>query len=170
MKLQEFRYYKSATVIQSQRVQIIVPAFSFSLPVWEGASSFLGEMQFGNDYYFSFKTPIRQFGEGFVLAIRWRDDGVDYRMKLWEDVDEVLYYPLYDGERIGLGAVLEIWSVNSDAAPVNPAAYTLKSSLLAFPNGSCCTCCSNPDVSQVLAVVAADPCAPYAYCCPFCQD
>jgi hypothetical protein len=169
MKLQDFRYYKSATLIQPQRVKIIIPDFSFSLPTWSGASDLLGEMELSNDYYFSLKLPIRSFGAGFILAIRWRDEGIDYRLKLWEDVGEVLFYPLYNGEIIGLNAVVEIWNINTNDAPVNASAFTLYSSLLAFPNGSCCACCSNPDVSQTLAVVAADPCAAYSYCNPFCQ-
>jgi hypothetical protein len=170
MKLQDFRYYRAADVIKPQRMTLIVPTFTPSLPVWSGVSALLGEMALSNSYYFSFKTPIRSFGVGFVLAVRWTVDGNTRRLKLWADDDDVLYYPVYDGERIGLNAVLEIWSVNSDDVPTNAAAASMKISVLAFPTGSCCSCCSQPEASQTLEVIDSDPCPPYDYCSPWCND
>jgi hypothetical protein len=170
MKLQDFGYYKAADVIKPQRMVEIIPAFTLSLPTWSGVSALLGEMALANSFYFSFKAPIRAFGQGFVLAVRWTEEGETHRLKLWADDLDVLYYPVYDGERIGLNAVLEIWSINNAVIPLNAVAKSLKISVLAFPTGACCTCCSQPEASNTLAVTASDPCPPYDYCSPWCND
>ncbi len=170
MRLQDFAYYRGADIIKPQRMTVVVPVFALSLPTWGGVSELLGEMPLDNSYYFSFKTPLRAFGAGYVLAIRWTDAGNTNRLKLWEGEDEVLYYPVYAGERIGLNAVIEIWSINSSTIPANTLAKALKISVLAFPTGACCTCCSQPEASQELAVEASDPCPPYDFCSPWCND
>lgn len=53
----------------------------------------------------------------FVLCIRWIDsEGEVQRYKLWENVDEILAYPLYTGEVIPAGiARFEFWSTLAGA-------------------------------------------------------
>lgn len=170
MRIQQFNYFRDVNLIQPQRAKFIVPAFTLTLPVWSGASDMVAQFDIGNEFWFSLKLPIRPFGENFILAIRWSEDGVAYRFKLWDDEDAVLFYPVYAGERIGPSAVLEIWTVDSDAAPVLSANQTLLTSFLAFSTSSCCSCCDNPDVQQLLVLSEPSVLPPYAYCNPMCND
>lgn len=170
MKLQAFRFFKEPTVIQPQRLNIIIPEFTFAVPAWNGVSELLGAMPLGNTYYFSFKVPIEEFGENFDLAIRWTEGSIQRRAKFWDARGEVLYYPVYAGERIGLSAYLEIWSVDSDEAPLLASSQVLQSSVLAFPQGANCGCCVQPEAEQILEMVEVEPCNPYSYCLAVCEE
>lgn len=169
MKLSDFAKFRDPNVIQQQRATLEIPAFTLAIPTWTGASLILAEYPIGNDYYFSFRVPIRQFGSHFVPAIRWTVDEVTSRYVLFEHDDAVLYFPAYDGERIGLSAVLEIWSVNSASAPTLSAARTLQISQLVWPNEANCSCCENPSQNQLLSARESSIVDVYAYCNPFCE-
>lgn len=172
MRIQDFNRFKSPTVIQPTRAKLLLSPFTLAASTWAGASTILAQYSISNDYWFSFKTPIRAFGENFVLAIRYYDaeNDVIVRYKLWEDVDEILFYPVYAGERIGLNAVLEVWSVDTTDAPVLSDDYTFYTSVLSFPPQQLCAGCCQEANSETL-LIASDPSVlpPYAYCNPFCE-
>jgi len=172
--MRNFAYFIPPTIIEPSRVQIVLPAFSLVAPIWAGASGILAEYPIDNTAPFSFKLPIEQFGENFIAAIRWMEDGdIFVRYKLFEHDDAVLYYPLYDGEQIGENAVLEIWSVNSTDAPTLDIDYTLYSSQLVFPAGEttqCSACCQNSESVITLVATPASELPPGAACNPFCGD
>lgn len=169
MRIQQFQYFRDLELIQPQRAKFVVPAFALDAQAWYGTSRMISEFDIGNAFIFSLKLPIRQFGSAFMLAIRWTEDSISYRFKLWSDSKAVLYYPVYNGERIGANAVLEIWSINSTSAPTLSAEKSLETSFLAFSTSSCCSCCDNPDVQQLLVLSEPSPLPPYAYCNPFCD-
>lgn len=168
MKIQQFVRHRDATLIQPQRVKFVIPAFTLAASAWAGASVILADYLVSNDYYFTFKLPIRSFGSAFVPAISYIENAVTYRFKFWDDADAVLYYPVYAGDVIGPNARLEIWSLNTADAPTLAAAKSLDTSVLAFQTNACTSCCSNPSVSQVLTLEASVYHSPYSYCNPFC--
>jgi len=173
MKIQIFQKFRDATYLQPQRIKIIIPAFTLSVPTWAGSSVVIAEFPIENsNYYFSFKLPIKAFGENFIAAIRWKVGDVCYRFKFWDDADGVLYYPIYAGERIGVNAILEIWSIDSEDTPALDAANTLHSSQLVFADGdnAGCYCCADPSGEINLEQSEVTPLPPYAFCNPFCDN
>jgi len=168
MKLQDFRKFRDVTLIQPQRVNLVLPAFTLPASTWAGASVILAEYAFNNTVWFSLMMPIGEFGSNFVPAVRYVNGDMVARYKLWEDVGELLYYPVYDGERLGPNAVVEIWSVNSPLAPMNPANVTFLSSVVNVPEDTCSTCCTNPSETDFLVYQPPQIISPYAACDPFC--
>ena len=164
------------TVIEPQRVQIVIPAFILDVPAWPGSSGILAEAPFLNTVPFSIKLPIGAFGSNFIAAIRWIEDTDIYvRYVLFNHDDAVLHYPLYNGEQIGANAVLEIWSVDSLLPPTLLDDFTLLSSEFVFPNGersnygSCNSCCENPELILTLAFTPPSELPP-GECNPFCGN
>lgn len=166
MKLQEFRRFNEAQLVQPTRTKLVLPGFTLPIPTWEDASLLLAEYPVGNAYNFSIKLPIEPFGENFVAAIRWVEDEIVSRFVLFEHEDMVLFYPTYQGEVIGAEAVLEIWSVNSEEAPTSPVKI-FESSVLVFPS-ECGVCCEIPAASYSLSPRQPTIINPYSYCSPFC--
>lgn len=167
-----FPFYQAPTLIERQRVQMVLPEFLLAAPAWSGASTLLQEYQISNDYSFSLLLPIAAFGANFVAAIRWMEETDVYvRYKLFDHEDAVLNYPVYNGERIGPNAVLELWSVDSADAPELEDDYTFYTSRLVFPSTEasyCGSCCANPSSVITLAATAASELPPGADCNPFC--
>lgn len=166
MKKQNYQQFRDIQLIESQRVKAILPAFLLAPSTWTGTSIVLAEIAIGNTWNFSFLMPIVPFGVNFVPAVRWQSGTVIYRYKFWT-ANEVLYYPVYDGQRIGTAAIIEIWSVNSTSAPENDAAVTLEISPLVFPPNPCASCCAQPDQQMLLylsppfSVPVGDPRNPF---------
>lgn len=173
MRIQSFKQYSRGTIVRPERATFIVPAFSLNAETWAGSSNILAEFPFENtDYQFSLKLPITQFGSAFIAAVRWVEDDVIRRFKLWDDADAILFFPLYDGERIGLNARLEIWSLNTANDPTLDDDYTFYSSVLAFPSTllGCSTVCTVPSASLTLTQASPSVLPPSAYCNPFCNN
>lgn len=171
MKQQDFARFRDTSLIIPQRARLIIPAFTLAASAWGGASILLAEYPLANTQWFSIKTPIRVFGKYFVPAIRYydADNDVVYRYKFWEDVNSVLFFPVYNGERMGLSSIIEIWSVNSLNAPTLSAQKILQSSVFVFPADSCGDCCTLPSSEQILAATAPTIDLAYSYCQPFCD-
>lgn len=167
MKLQQFKKFSTVDYIQAQRTELVIPAFTLEASTWAGASALLAEYAIGNTTKISLRKPIKAFGENFVAAVRWQSEGVYYRFVFWEDIDAVLYFPIYNGEVIAAGAVIEIWSVNTTEAPTLASAKVLESSVLVFPS-ECGSCCVQPS-SQVLLVQTGPIVLPPGVCNPFCD-
>lgn len=169
MRMQDFSKFRDVALVGVQRASLLLPAFTLDIPTWAGASIILAEYPIGNANWFSIKENIEEFGSNFVPAVRYSEDDYVIRYKFWEDVEEVLYYPVYNGEKLGPSAVLEIWSVNTEEAPTLAENQVLETSVLLFPpNQTCNACCENP--SQQTLLVATEPTIidPGAYCNPFC--
>lgn len=172
MRLQDFAKFRDVALVQPTRAKLIVPAFVLPASIWTGASLVLAEFAFGNSFWFSVKLPIKKFGTSFIAAIRYydADNDVIVRYKLWDDDDAVLFFPVYAGERLGLNAILEIWSLDLTTLPTLAADKTLYSSVFAFPpNMSCSACCTIPDAQVLLAQIAPSVLPPYAACNPWCD-
>ncbi len=160
-------------ITEPTRAQFVLPAFLLPVPTWLGASDIIAQYSISNSYYFSLKLPIEQFGENFVLAIRWAEGTIIRRFKLWGDIGEVLYFPVYAGERIGYNAVFELWSIDSEAAPELDEESTLDTSVLIMQDdsivGNCCTC-TNGSLVTTLTQSTPSVLPPYANCNPFCTS
>lgn len=152
MKIQDYKPFVRPTVLSPQRETLTLPAFSVDPAEWTGASTILRRFPFQNTYYFSIRTPVVEFGSNFVLAVSWVADGITYRYKFWDA--GVLYYPVYDGERIGLNAVFEIWSVETTGGAVLLADEVFQLSILLFAD-YCVRSCGNP--AGNLTLVMEDP-------------
>jgi len=169
MKTHWSKKFNSPNVINPRRNTFLLPSFTLAPSTWSGASLLLSLYSFGNtDYSFSLKLPIVAFGENFVAAVRWVSNGIVYRYKLWDD--GVLYFPVYNGERIGLNAVLEIWSVETTEAPDLLDNYIFYSSVFTFPP-NCCPCLAEFGNEILLTLLPTpDPIPPDTFCNPFCEN
>lgn len=171
MRIQPFRAYSKGTIISPQRTTVTIPAFAVTPDAWAGASDILAEFPFLNtDYYFSLRLPVNAFGEDFVAAVRWVVDDIVSRFIFWEhDTDINLDYPIYNGEKIGLNAVFEIWSVGDDAATLT-VAEVLENSILNFPDVTGLTPNTQPSANITLVQRTPVSLPPSANCNPFCNN
>lgn len=128
--------YTHASIQEPTRTEVILPAFDYDV-VWAGVSDLLATWEINNTTEFSLKLPIDAPNDTFVLCVAWDDeDSNTFRYKLWEG--GVLHYPVYDGERLGVSARLEVWSLELDHATLDEE-YTLYSSWLTEPEVCICT-------------------------------
>jgi hypothetical protein len=164
------KLFSPAPTLKATRTQLQVPAFSFTPSAWAGYSVKLGSFPLSNaSRPVSFALPITAWDPSFVAAIRWVvAPGVAYRFALWNDPNAVLYYPVYNGETIGLNAVLEIWS-NSIGNPAALASSVNFDTSWLNPTQDCIFQCG-PDVPTVQTLVQVPDVVlpPYSYCNPLC--
>lgn len=106
---------------------IALPAISFTIPSWPGASYIVGIIQLALPADFQLITPV-EAALGYVLTVMWVDGerpGAEVkRYKLYTNTLEVLSYPIYAGETIPANAIIEIWCCNY-LAPVDDPARNL---------------------------------------------
>lgn len=118
MKTHWFNQFDEPALKKPERTEFILPAFTLPPDTWAGASQLLATWSFENSTYaFSLKLPIEEFGENFVAAVSYIDGDTTIRFKLFDNDLAVLYFPIYNGEKLGENALLEIWSVETDEAP-----------------------------------------------------
>jgi len=105
-----------ARLLRMLNKTLSLPTFTATSPGWSGASHQLAKCDYTSTTPWSIMMPVVKRLD-FVLCIRWiDDDDVVHRYKLWENVDEILAYPLYTGERIPAGiARFEFWSTLAGA-------------------------------------------------------
>lgn len=115
------RQHSPGRLLQLLAKTLTLPAFTCTSPGWAGASHQLAKCDITRDAAWSLLMPVTPRTD-FVLCIRWLDeDNVVHRYKLWENVDEVLAYPLYTGEVVPAGnARFEFWST-----PVGATGFTI---------------------------------------------
>jgi hypothetical protein len=77
--------------------------------VWRGASEIVKILVFTSTLKISLSdiTPSTDF----CACISWKEGGQVIRYKLWNNVGEILYVPLYAGQRVAATFNLEIWNV-----------------------------------------------------------
>lgn len=128
--------YRASTVDGPIRAQVQLAAFSYTVS-WYGVSDLLATYDINNNNEFSFQLPITAPNDTFILCVAWTDeDGNALRFKLWDG--GVLYYPVYNGERIGADAQLEVWSADNVTAAMG-STFILYSSQLTEPELCVCT-------------------------------
>lgn len=94
-----------------------IPAFSI-INVWRGASEIVFRYDFPNGLLsllnaFPLEKPVNA---NFVPVLAWRegDDQFFHRYKLWEDVGEILWLPVYNKEKVKASTFyIEIWNTNT---------------------------------------------------------
>jgi len=96
------------------RTYVGIPGFSIS-STWRGASEIIAKFNYTLDAgSLSFRGITPQ--EGFVACISWKPTAnTIVRYKLWENVGEILYVDLYDGESIGSNFAIEIWNTKPES-------------------------------------------------------
>ena len=151
--------------LNTTRTTIVLPAFTLASS-WTGLSYLLGRFPVGNTRAFSLKLPIEP-QDSFLLAVSWSASPYFFRYKLYEDVGEKLSYPVYNGEKIGLGAYFEVWSVAGTSYAMLSSNLSLSTSWINQPTA--CPACSQNSVEQVLDIVTPSSVPVGGYCNPFCS-
>ena len=136
--LYAFKERTPAWVVASKNTYLRVPSFSAAFSGWPGASYVVANAQLSASANWSIVTPV-SYPDGFnaCVAVRWTSGGGDVlRYKLWEDVGEVLAYPLYAGEVLPpTGVYLEFWCVNDGSSTmILPADWDIKTAGLTLPS------------------------------------
>ena len=112
--------------------------FALTLEAWAGASRVFAVQNLDSpNQNFSLRLGQNLNVPGYVIAVKWVEQGSVKRYKLWTNGYEVLSYPLYNGEIIpGVGAQLEYWSTSYTEEPFAPE-YTIQTDILESPNNCC---------------------------------
>lgn len=147
---------------------MVLPAFTYS-NTWLGVSRLLARYPITNTVPFSLRRPIYHPTGDFVLAVSWAESPFVYRFKL-SDAGPTLAFPVYNGEKIGASAYIEVWSTK-DAAATMATDFMLETSQLIEPTCTS-TQCTNSTTSITLVaspfvtVPANQECNPF--CSPLC--
>lgn len=112
---------------------VTLPVFNAATPSWKGASEIVLQYNYtaSRNFYLT-QRPAKPAGVNYGLCIRYRVGNTVYRYKLWEDDNLILgevAAPLYNSEIIKANFVLEIWSLEGEAAVTQASALTLFTSL-----------------------------------------
>lgn len=138
-----FMRFRPLNRIEPKRHTLAIQPFTLSAS-WAGASELVASADILNTRPFSFKLPISS-NSTYVLAVRWSISPYVYRYLLWNDVGELLNYPLYNGETIGVNAVFEAWNVSVTNTIIQPSTLLLPISWMNEPN--ICPRCFNNEYS-----------------------
>lgn len=104
----------ASVVVRKLGTYLTIPSFSINA-TWRGASEIIAKFNFSLTANFTISRIIEQ--ENFCACISWKPTSTTIvRYKLWKDVGEILYVPLYNGEKIGNNFSIEIWNIQ----PTNP--------------------------------------------------
>jgi len=136
--------YNRSYADEATRTTLTLDAFTYNV-TWTGVSDLLSQWDINNTTEFSLQLPIAEVNNTFVLAVAWEDSsGNTFRYKLWDA--DALHYPVYNGERIGVSAKLEVWSVDNVTAAM-ATALTLYTSWLNEPSTCACSAFSPTPVN-----------------------
>ena len=122
--------YRPLSALIAGRASIVVPDFT-GVTTWVGVSLMLARYPVENTGEYSLKLPIDAPNGTIVACVSWTDGTYVFRYKLWEG--GVLYWPVYNGERIGANSYIEIWSTAESNAPAFDA-MTFYTSRRVFPD------------------------------------
>jgi hypothetical protein len=108
---------RSAGIAVTKRHTILyLPAFEVDA-TWRGASEIVKEFRYSASNNMSIVKRATPTNPNFVACVAWKPTAETIvRYKLWEDVGEILYVPLYNGEKIDGDFSIEIWNTKPDAA------------------------------------------------------
>jgi hypothetical protein len=157
--------YRKSTIDYATRTEVLLAAFNYNV-TWLGVSDLLSTWDINNTTEFSIQLPVTAPNDTFLLCVAWTDeDGNALRYKLWDG--GVLHYPIYGGERIGVDAQLEVWSIDDITASLADD-FTLYSSWMEEPELCVCTPGSNaPSSITVAAPTGGTPSDPSITLLPF---
>jgi hypothetical protein len=107
---------RSAGIAVTKRHTVLyLPEFEFD-STWHGASEIVKEFRYAESNNMSIVKRSAPNNPNFVACIAWKPTSETIvRYKLWEDVGEILYVPLYDGQKINGAFSIEIWNTKPDA-------------------------------------------------------
>lgn len=96
---------------------IQLPAWSIAAESWYGQPRLRAFAEIGNVVPFSLEPPREAFGSNVMVCVAFRTGTTWTRYTLW---DSPLFPHLetYQGERLGVGARLEYWTINALAPSV----------------------------------------------------
>lgn len=99
--------------IKKRRTYFTIPELSID-SVWRGASEIVAKLHFALSSNISLPNFINEAPDNprFCACVAWKPTSETIvRYKLWEDVGEILYVDLYNGETIPEEFFIEIWNV-----------------------------------------------------------
>lgn len=129
-----FKTIRKATPCEYIGGYISVPSFSYTGPIWKGASETVTQFNYSADRNFVLKTrPVQPSGANFCPVIKYRVGYTVYRYKLWQDVGEHLAVPLYTGQVIKKNFVIEIWNTEN-ANEVSSDGFNIELGLRKVPD------------------------------------
>ena len=157
--------YNPSVEYLPQRTQIVLPAFSYT-GTWLGVSKLLARYPITNTVAFSLRRPIYHPTGDFVLAVSWAEAPYVYRYKL-SDLGDTLAFPVYNGEKVGVAAYIEVWSTADEVATMTTD-FMMETSQLIEPT---CTSvqCTNSTTSITLVESPFVSVPPNQECNPFCS-
>jgi hypothetical protein len=123
----------SGDYIRKINNNVVIPQFNLGSFAWLG-SSYIVRHFFCNlpSSFTLLELPAPNLT--FCATIRYDVAEVPTRFKLWENVGELLYIPLYNGEVIHKDFFIEIWTINSGDDIVNETPLILQISRLLKPD------------------------------------
>jgi hypothetical protein len=108
------RTRSAGSAVTKKHTVLYLPEFSVNT-VWRGASEIVKEFLYELANSISIVRRSTPANANFVACIAWKPtSNTIVRYKLWEDVGEILYVPLYNGEKIGTNFSIEIWNVKPE--------------------------------------------------------
>ena len=110
---------------------IVLPAFNIP-NTWYGASHIIAKYKYTISNKFSIlKLPARP-NDTFCLALTF--GATPNRYKLWQNIGEILYVPLYSSEIIDSSFNLEVWNTFNNANAINSSSLIIDISILSIPD------------------------------------
>lgn len=137
------RYARNSYYYKKVGARLVLPGTIITY-YWYGVSDIIWEYTITASKDFSILSSLRT--TEYCAAISWvNNTGETHRYKLWEDVGEIFYYDLYNGQLIGKDFKVEIWNTKllniGDSTTITIADIILYTSLLINIEGHCyCTC------------------------------
>jgi len=130
---------------------LLIPAFSYAYPSGAGASQIVAIYTVPIATHWTIRYPLARSYSTFAAVLRWVVSGVTFRVKLWQGTTEILPLPVYVGETVPAGTVIEIWTNASNPSTLS-SDWTIPIGIMEQPTTSC-------DVtgSQISPVVCVPP-------------
>jgi len=98
---------------------LTLPAIYVATSAWVGYSVCLRKTDIENVDNFNLQPLAEAISDEYVLCISYPvSDTQSVRYKLWDNVGEVVSAPLYEGQTIGPGAYLELWTTINSPNPL----------------------------------------------------
>lgn len=108
------RNRENTSYVNKRVSTIYIPAFSVE-SVWRGASEIIKEFRYSLSNNVSLLKITAPANPTFVACVAWKPTSETIvRYKLWQDAGEILYVPLYSGQKIDNDFSIEIWNVQPD--------------------------------------------------------
>jgi hypothetical protein len=122
--------------LKKLRTKITLPEILIENNIWRGASEIVRIYKGSFTENLSFTNIIPSSNANYCACISYKPTAdTIVRYKLWEDVGEILYVPVYNGEFIGANFEIEIW--NTPDAILHGGGDSFYTSQLVVPTSIC---------------------------------